>query len=172
MDNNELFDKETTESIKGILIAQKSTLAVAESVTSGFIQAALSTAKDALKFYQGGITVYNVGQKYRHLLVEPIHALATNCVSEKVAAEMAVNVCELFRSEWGISITGFASPVPESNNELYAYYAIANERKVIKVARIDASSSMSPVDAQLFYVQHILTELLSVLESTGNKGQL
>jgi nicotinamide-nucleotide amidase len=52
-----------------LLMKKKNTIAVAESVTSGNIQAVLSLAKDATAFFQGGITVYNIGQKCRHLLV-------------------------------------------------------------------------------------------------------
>lgn len=78
------------QSIGNILIERQQSIAVAESVTSGHMQAALSTAPDAAKFYQGGITAYNLGQKSRHLHVEPIHATASNCVSDQVAHEMAM----------------------------------------------------------------------------------
>src|SRR5688500_8216804 len=118
--------------IGNILIERQQSIAVAESVTSGHMQVALSTATDAVKFYQGGITAYNIGQKSRHLHVEPIHAIACNCVSEQVACEMALQVCNLFNSQWGISITGYASKVPESNNELFAFYAIAYAGKIIQ----------------------------------------
>ncbi len=57
-------------------------------------------------------------------MLTPIHASVCNCVSEKVAHEMALEVCKLFISDWGLAVTGYASKVPESNNELFAYYAI------------------------------------------------
>ena len=75
--------------------------------------------------FQGGLTVYNLGQKCRHLGVNPIQALECNCVSDKVAVEMAISVCKLFTSDWGIAITGYSTPVPESDNKLFAYFAIA-----------------------------------------------
>lgn len=55
-------------------------------------------AINAAQFYQGGIMAYNIGQKYRHLFVEPIHAGICNCVSEKIAREMALNSCKMFNS--------------------------------------------------------------------------
>ena len=58
------------------MISCHQTVAVAESVTSGHLQAALSLGQNARQFYQGGLTAYNLGQKSRHLLVEPIHAFA------------------------------------------------------------------------------------------------
>ena len=77
----ELFDKKAIEAIRRFLLEHRETIAVAESVTSGFIQAAFSTAEEASQFYQGGITAYNFCQKFSHLRVEPLEALACNCVS-------------------------------------------------------------------------------------------
>src|SRR5215203_1295610 len=82
--------------IRDRLLARKETVAVAESVSSGYLQLAFSRGKDAEKFYQGGITTYNLGQKAKHLCVEPIHALDCNSVSEKVASQMARGVNDLF----------------------------------------------------------------------------
>lgn len=85
------------ERIKTYMLAHTETLAVAESVTSGCLQAALSLAEDATRFFQGGITAYNLGRKARHLKIDPIHAQEANCVSEKVAIEMAEQVCDSAR---------------------------------------------------------------------------
>ena len=90
----ELFDKSQLKKIHALLVKRKETIAVAESVTSGLLQAAFSQAEDASAFYQGGITAYNLGQKYRHLKVEPIYADNCYCVSQKVSNEMADNVCD------------------------------------------------------------------------------
>src|SRR5690606_38898282 len=64
--------------ISNILLKRNETIAVAESVTSGLMQVAFSSAQGAIGFYQGGITAYNIAQKYKHLNVEPIYALACN----------------------------------------------------------------------------------------------
>lgn len=150
-----MFDLLSINSIKDALREKNETIAVAESVTAGLMQAALSSADEAMKFFQGGITTYNVGQKYRHLLVDPIHALSCNCVSERVAQEMAVNICELFRSDWGIGITGYASPVPESTFQLYAYYAIGYRGDVVLSGKIN-TQQMDFTEARLFFVNQIL----------------
>lgn len=160
--DNKLYDKNVLEAIGPLLIAKKQTLSVAESVTSGFLQAAISAIPDASKFYQGGITAYNVAQKYRHLMVEPIHALATNCVSEQVSREMALHVCTQFNSDWGLAVTGYASPVPESGQELFAYYAISFRQTIIEKGRITPPGKES-VEAQLYYVNEVLRRWLSWL---------
>jgi PncC family amidohydrolase len=160
--NNKLYDKDVLEAIGPVLIAKKQTLSVAESVTSGFLQAAISAIPDASQFYQGGITAYNVAQKYRHLMVEPIHALATNCVSEQVSREMALHVCNQFNSDWGLAVTGYASPVPESGHELFAYYAISFQQSIVDTGRITPPGKES-VEAQLYYVNEVLRRWLSRL---------
>ncbi|MDB5207130.1 MAG: CinA family protein [Flavisolibacter sp.] len=87
--DNPLIDPGLINSNKDLIIEGEETIAVAESVTSGLLQAALSQAIDVSKFYQGGITAYNLGQKYEHLNVESIHAQKCDCISEQVAGDMA-----------------------------------------------------------------------------------
>lgn len=162
-----MFDQEIIDALKKILIDRQETLAVAESVTSGFLQAALSTTEDASRFYQGGITVYNLGQKFRHLNVEPIHAAAVNCVSEKVSGEMALHCSKLFNSHWSIGITGYSSPVPESGNKMFAYYAIARQDQVLIEKRID-SDRKPGMDTQLLYVNDSLRTLHDYMQQEKN----
>jgi nicotinamide-nucleotide amidase len=150
--------------VKDWMLLHNETIAVAESVSSGLLQLLLSSADQAMDFYQGGITAYNLGQKSRHLLVDPIHALSCSCVSAKVSAEMALNVCRLFTSNWGIGITGYASPVPESGNKLFAYYAIARNGEIIVSKKIDADKD-EPAKIQLLYVENVLKELAAHLLS-------
>lgn len=150
-----VFDKLLLESIGPLMITRKQTIAVAESVTAGFLQAAISSIPDASKFFQGGVTAYNIAQKYLHLKVEPLHAIETNCVSEKVAGEMALNVCNTFSSDWGLGITGYASPVPESDNKLFAYYAISFQNRILHSGELFPQAE-NPQEVQLWYVDQVL----------------
>jgi nicotinamide-nucleotide amidase len=151
------------QSIGNVLIERQQTIAVAESVTSGYIQVALAAAIDASKFYQGGITAYNLGQKSRLLDVDPINAMACNCVAEQVAHEMALSVCKLFLSNWGLAITGYASKVPESNNELFAYYAIAYGGNIKQSGKLEPSDG-KPAEIQAYYTNELLKELVTILK--------
>jgi PncC family amidohydrolase len=155
---DQLFNKAIIQKVRDCLISRQETIAVAESVTSGLLQFALSEAEDAAEFYQGGITAYNLGQKSRHLLVEPIHAMAVNSVSEKIAGELALNVCSLFTSDWGIGITGYASPVPESQNKLFAWYAIAWRGSVVVSKKISPKKA-DPLRVRRLYVSDVLKHL-------------
>lgn len=150
------------KSIGERLLNRKETIAVAESVTAGYLQFGISAIPDASKFFQGGVTAFNIAQKFKHLRVEPIHALSVNCVSEKVAIEMALHVCELFASDWGIGITGYASPVPESDKKVFAYYAIAHRDKLIKSGKL-TPDDMEPVELQQEYANNVLQELSALL---------
>lgn len=159
----QLIDDKKLDKIHNTLVKKGETIAVAESVTTGLLQLALAQADKANEFYQGGITTYNLGQKCKHLYVEPIHAQATNCVSEKVSKEMAIHVCELFNSDWGIAVTGYATAVPESGNKIFAFFSISHNGKIV------AKGKMAPVkkegfDAQLYYVTTIIDRLLKLLK--------
>ena len=154
----EIVEYKIVNKIGEYLLTHKESIAVAESVTSGLIQASLSNATNAEQFYQGGITVYNIAQKFKHLNVEPIHAKAVNCVSQKVASEMATAVGDLFVSNWGIGITGYASPTPESNEKLFAYYAISFQGRIRGSGRLTAQLS-DPFVVQCDYVKAVLRKL-------------
>jgi len=115
-----LFDKTLVNNIKDIFIKHRETISVAESVTAGLLQCALASADNAIQYLQGGLTAYNLGQKSRHLQIDPIYAQSCNCVSDVIARKLAINVCDLFCSDWGIGITGYASAVPESDYKIFA----------------------------------------------------
>lgn len=163
----ELINKNIIDELKDALVQQKQTLAVAESVTSGVLQAVISTATEASSFFQGGITTYNIGQKVLHLGIEPIHAEQCNCVSEQTASQMALGVSQLFRSDWGVGITGYASPVPESENELFAYCAITFQGRVIHEEKLTpAASEFFPV--QLEYAVKVVERLKGCIATSSH----
>ena len=160
-------DNPTLAGIGQTLIARNQSIAVAESVTAGLMQYGFSTIKDSSSFFQGGITVYNVGQKVKHLHVEPIHAIKVNCVSGQVVTQMAVNVCQMFCSTWGIASAGYASPVPESGMQIFAFYAIVKEGRMIFTDRITLPEG-DPSDYQPAYALQIIEKFNLVLLNDRN----
>jgi len=165
-----LYNDEIIEKIKTILVAEKLTLSVAESVTSGHLQAAFSSAKDASKFFQGGITAYNAGQKCRHLNIEPIAALEDNCVTEKVSCEMAAQVNELFISDFGIAITGYAACMPEQGiNNLFAFFAIAKKQEILLCNKI-TSDKQEGIDTQIDFTNQVIIKFLELLSDKKNRS--
>ncbi|RAJ10699.1 nicotinamide-nucleotide amidase [Chitinophaga skermanii] len=154
----------TINLVKDSLIRNAETIACAESVTAGHLQVALSLADNAMDYFQGGITAYNGGQKTKHLGIDPIHAEKDNCVSRQVAEQMALGVSTMFNADYGVSITGYASPVPEEGVlELFAYCAVAYKGKVClhEKLRTDAGN---PVSARIDFTNQILQLLLQVVQ--------
>jgi len=139
-----------------ILMIDQETIAVAESVSSGLLQLSFSQAKDASDFFQGGITVYTLKQKVLHLHVDENEALESNCVSAHIAETMALNVAKMFQTHWSIAITGYASPVPESEQKLFAFFSITYNEKVVCTEKLDLHPRTKPLNAQLYYSEFIL----------------
>jgi nicotinamide-nucleotide amidase len=88
------------------------TLAVAESITCGRVQAAIGASSGASEFFLGGLTAYTIAQKVRHLGVDRGRAERVNAVSPAIAAQMARGAAAFFRSDLALATTGYAEPAP------------------------------------------------------------
>ena len=88
----------------------KLTLAVAESLTAGHLQAQIAAVSGASGYFLGGLTAYTLRQKVKLLGVSPAHARRVNCVSQRVAVEMAYGVMERFGADLAAATTGYAEP--------------------------------------------------------------
>jgi PncC family amidohydrolase len=159
-----VYNPTTIDSLRDLLVAKGETIAVAESVTSGHLQAALSSGEEASKYFQGGLTAYNAGQKTRHLNIEPIYASRVNCVADKIASAMAIEVSKLFISDYGIGITGYATIVPECEKEgLFAWFAIAYQKEVVLLKKI--STEKPGIDAQINYTEQVIEQLFKFISN-------
>jgi nicotinamide-nucleotide amidase len=105
------------------------TLAVAESVTSGHLQARIGALSGASEFFLGGMTAYSLEEKVRHLGIDRAEATAVNSVSARVAEQMARGACVLFGSDFGAATTGYAEPYPVQRVEVpFAWWGLACRR--------------------------------------------
>ena len=155
-----IYQKELNK-IGSMIIKQGHTVAVAESVTAGLIQNIFANVENASIFFQGGITAYNIHQKCTHLFMDPVHAIGNNCVSEKIAEEMAVGICKSFKSTWGLAVTGYASPIPEQGLEdLYACYAFCFRNEIVKHETVRAALHASPGKVQQFYMKTVVEDFI------------
>lgn len=154
-------DNKLLRNLSEQLIQKKLTIAVAESVTCGLLQHSFSHVDDTLKFFQGGLTAYNLGQKVKQLNVDPIVAEEVNCVSGEVAEKMALEVAQKFCSTMGIGITGYAKPVPEVGvKTAFAYVAVSRNGKIQAVKKINGNKDAALSENQELYVEKTL-KLLS-----------
>lgn len=156
--------KDLLSNIASVLIERNETIAVAESVTAGLLMSQFSLAEKAMDFFQGGLTVYNLGQKTRQLSIDPILAEKDNSVSELTSTQMAINVSLKFCCPWGIGITGYAVPVPELKiKKCFAIYAVAYNESIIETARIDGPHASQKI-VQMHFANSILIALSKILE--------
>jgi nicotinamide-nucleotide amidase len=116
--------------LKALMLGEpRLTLAVAESLTGGRVQAAVTAIPGASEFFLGGITAYSLDQKVRHLRVGRAAAGAANSVSRRVAEQMARGACLLFGADVGVATTGYAqASAPQGVRVPFAWWAVARRR--------------------------------------------
>ncbi len=79
------------------------TLAAAESLTAGHVQARIAAVSGSSAYFRGGVTAYALEEKARLLGVDRAAAKKVNCVSAAVAEQMAVGALKLFRTDLAVA---------------------------------------------------------------------
>jgi nicotinamide-nucleotide amidase len=146
-----------------MLRAPRFTLAAAESLTCGRVQARVGAISGASEFFLGGITAYTLDQKVRHLGVTRSEAEAVNSVSAEVAQQMAQGACRLFGSDLAVATTGYAEPsVAENVRAPFAWWALAHRAPdgtfTLLHGRVDC-----PGAARIEVQEHVATAVMAAL---------
>jgi len=152
------------DKITKLLIDRNENICVAESVTSGLLQTAISQMHGAENFFHGGITAYTLKQQVKLLSLDLEQAKKDNCVSRSISEKMAVNVSKIFNCDWSLSTTGYATPVEESDYQIFAYYCIAYYGVILRSDRIDLHPLTKAADAQKYFAEYTLGCLESELQ--------
>lgn len=109
--NDDTLISKTVEQLQ----QHKLTLAVAESLTAGLMQAELAQIQGVSAVLAGGVVAYNEDVKVEQLGIER-HLIDTySVVSGEVAAAMATNVRQKFSTNVGVGLTGAAGPESHGN---------------------------------------------------------
>jgi nicotinamide-nucleotide amidase len=141
------------------------TVAVAESLTCGRVQAALGAASGASDYFLGGVTAYTLDQKVRVLGVDRRAARKVHCVSEDVSRAMARGAATLFGAQVAVATTGYAEPAADVP-EPYAWWALAHRRRggrwVERAGRV-VCPGLKRVEVQTVVATAVLGELLAFL---------
>lgn len=104
------IDEQTLPSVVVAELTRRNlTVAVAESITGGLIQAILTDVPGASKVLRGGVVAYNDEVKAGVLGV-PSDAIARGVVTSETANAMAEGVRRLLNADIGLSTTGEAGP--------------------------------------------------------------
>jgi nicotinamide-nucleotide amidase len=105
------FDDDEIESVVvKRMIAQRKTLALAESCTGGCLAQRVTDVPGASEMFLGGVVSYANAAKEKFLGVRAETLAQHGAVSEAVAREMAQGAREKFESDFAIAITGIAGP--------------------------------------------------------------
>lgn len=129
---DETEDNDIAVTISKLLLEKHKFLSVAESCTGGALAAKFTTNPGASSCFKGGIVTYATHSKEEILKVPDATIEEFSVVSAEVAELMAVNVKELFKSDYGIGTTGNAGPQKgESDAEVgTVFIGIATPTKV------------------------------------------
>lgn len=92
------------------LIKNNLTIAVAESCSGGLLASSFVDLPNASKAFLGGVVTYCDKSKMNLLNVSEKNLQKYGAVSHEVAYDMAKNVCDVFGSDIGLSVTGIAGP--------------------------------------------------------------
>lgn len=139
------------------------TIAAAESVTAGQVQALIASVSGASDYFVGGVTAYSLDEKVRLLGVNRAHAKKCNSVSQRVAVEMAVGACRLFGADIAVSTTGYAEPSRANGvKDPMAWWAVAQVKRGGKIAIVSGTVEL-PGANRLEAQQHVAESVVGML---------
>jgi nicotinamide-nucleotide amidase len=125
---------ETTleDSVVAMLKDRNATVAVAESITGGWLGQRFTSVAGSGDVFIGGMITYDSGTKETFLGVRGSTLEQYGPVSEVTAQEMAVNVRELMKADYGISLTGNAGPTSDVDGKPVGlvYIGVAGRQNV------------------------------------------
>ncbi len=110
-------DKPLAAILQEKLIAQKATLATAESCTGGYIAHLITSIPGSSNFFKGSIIAYSNEIKNKLLAVSVEILQQFGAVSQQTVEHMATEVCKLLNSDYSIAVSGIAGPDGETTNK-------------------------------------------------------
>lgn len=95
----------------GLLLNQNGlTFCAAESCTGGLLLSTLTDVSGSSAYVLGGVVTYSNEAKQQLVNVQAETLIGYGAVSEQTAREMVIGVCNLFKADVGVSVTGIAGP--------------------------------------------------------------
>lgn len=108
-----MADDRDVTAVHSVLRQRGQTVAVAESLTSGLLAAALTDTPGASETFRGGLVVYATDLKASLAGVDPALLAERGAVDADVARQLACGVRDRLSSTWGVATTGVAGPSPQ-----------------------------------------------------------
>lgn len=98
------------ETVGALLKQEGLSFCAAESCTGGLLLSTLTDVAGSSAYVLGGVVTYSNEAKQQLVNVQAETLVKYGAVSEQTAHEMVVGVCDLFKADVGISVTGIAGP--------------------------------------------------------------
>lgn len=116
---------------------RKLTLAAAESCSGGYLSYLLTKTPGSSDVFKGGLITYSLDSKNKFFKI-PSSLLKKTCgVSEEIASVLAEKVKNLFGTDLGVSIVGFAGPkVKKGAKKGTVFLGIADKKNVLVIEAI------------------------------------
>lgn len=150
------IDLTLEELLFDFLQKNKLTIAVAESCTGGNIAAKIVSISGASKIFKGSTVTYAIESKQEILGIDPNILETYSDVSEQTARAMAENVQRIFKSDIGISTTGYLEGA-----EQYFFSGIAfHDQTIVKKFNLPYSRKLNSNLAVSSALQFLIRFLL------------
>ncbi len=161
----------TAAELKKLILRRPAlTLAVAESLTGGQVQARIAAVSGASDYFLGGVTAYTLEQKVKLLGVNRAHAKSADCVSQRVAVEMAAGAAKLFGADLAVATTGYAEPAPKKKVRTpHAWWALCHRHRsgaAVVLSGFVEVPGADRVTVQARVAETVLAELVRYLRET------
>ncbi len=115
-------DQHLPQVLVDMLTMRSATIAVAESLSGGWLGSSLTEATGCSAVFLGGVVAYSPFIKEEILKVSAADIEKYSVVSEPVAAQMAVGVQKAMNATYGLATTGEAGPDPATDNPVGTVY--------------------------------------------------
>lgn len=156
---------ELTQKIQAQLIANKMTVATAESLTGGLLASAFVDNPGSSEILVGGTVVYQ--NKAKHDILDISYDILNNPqigpVSYDCVKSMAENVRTVYGSDWGLATSGIAGPGGAENGKPVGtvYMAISNGTTTVTFREFFTGTRQEIRHQTLCYIlQHFYAQLL------------
>jgi PncC family amidohydrolase len=147
-----------------ILKEIKLTVAVAESVSGGYVSYLFTKVPGSSKVFKGGIVVYSLESKRKFFGITKPYLEKTQGVSKRCAIVLAKKTRRLFNSDIGCSIVGFAGPRAQKGVRVGTVFVAVslNNRTVTKRNLIKGSRDTIRRKASQILLDVIYKQLLAL----------
>ncbi|MCD6228058.1 MAG: CinA family protein [Candidatus Omnitrophica bacterium] len=139
---------------------RKKTIAVAESMSGGYLSYLLTKISGSSKFFKLGVVAYSLQAKHKLFNIPYTILNPTQGVSEKIAKILSKKVKSMLDTDLGASIVGFAGPKAKKGMRGVVYLGLTKGIKTVtKRKKVSGSREEIRRKASYALIEFILNNL-------------